>query len=76
MDEVDTNLVDTLRAVEELKRSEKRGGNVCDKGLHVCDCPHFRCKHGAWSDKSGPRVPRFERDREVGVLAGVCEYNR
>ena len=30
MDEVDTNLDDTLRVVEVLNRSEKRGGNIGD----------------------------------------------
>ena len=28
MDEVDTNLIDTIRVVEELNRSEKRGGRT------------------------------------------------
>ena len=28
MDEVDTNLVDTLRVVEELNRSKRRGGKA------------------------------------------------
>ena len=74
MDEADTNLADTLRVVEELNRSERRGRKTFALKFCVFVTVLSYVANTVF-EVTRADLRRSKQDPEGGLLACVCERN-